>query len=89
MLPIAQSDVLVALCRQVGQGMAQRIDQAEADDVAGALVAGRGDAEVRAAAWMLATMAPVESISVPSQSKTISSKRLPIVPFLVSIQFFQ
>jgi hypothetical protein len=61
--------------------MAQGIDQAEADDVVRALVGGRLDAEVRAAAWMLATMAPVESISVPSQSKTISSKRLAISLF--------
>ena len=41
---------------------------------------------IAAAAWMLATMAPVESISVPSQSKTISSKRLAIVRKVASIR---
>jgi hypothetical protein len=45
-MPIAQSHVLVALGRQVRQGMAQGIDQAQADDVPRPFVAGRVDAEV-------------------------------------------
>ena len=43
---VALAELLVALARQVGRGVLQRLDQAHADHVAGVLVAGHRHAEV-------------------------------------------
>ena len=73
MVAVVRDEIRVALRRQVGHREAQRVMQAEADGVRGPLARRHRQARCRARPpGCSRTMAPAESMIVPSQSNTSS-----------------